>query len=85
MSSTIASSILRKFSACRSSVDAKVMAPILVTPSTTWATSWPNVRSRRSVVVSVSSTTSWRRPAAIVTGSIFMSVRMVATSSGWTR
>src|SRR5881409_3551829 len=39
MSSTIASSILRKFSACRSSLDENRMALILVTPSTTWATS----------------------------------------------
>ncbi len=39
MSSTIASSILRKFSACRSSLDENGMAPILVTPSTTWAIS----------------------------------------------
>ena len=39
MSSTIASSILRKFSACRSSLDEKGIAPSLVTPSTTWATS----------------------------------------------
>ena len=42
MSSTIARSILRKFSAWRSSLDEKVMALILVTPSTRWATSGPN-------------------------------------------
>ena len=42
MSSTIARSILRKFSACRSSLDEKRIALILVTPSTTWATSGPN-------------------------------------------
>ena len=41
MSSTMASSILRKFSAWRSSLDEKVIALILVTPSTTWATSRP--------------------------------------------
>ena len=35
MSSTIASSILRKFSACRSSLEENGIAPILVTPSTT--------------------------------------------------
>jgi hypothetical protein len=35
MSSTIASSILRKFSAWRSSLEEKRMAPIFVTPSTT--------------------------------------------------
>src|SRR6266571_3673273 len=41
MSSTIASSILRKFSACRSSLDENGIALIFVTPSTTWATSGP--------------------------------------------
>ena len=39
MSSTMARSILRKFSAWRSSLDEKVIALILVTPSTMWATS----------------------------------------------
>ena len=38
MSSTIASSILRKLSACRSSLDENCSADSLVTPSTTWAT-----------------------------------------------
>jgi hypothetical protein len=41
MSSTIASSILRTFSAWRSSLDEKVIALILVTPATTCATSGP--------------------------------------------
>ena len=50
MSSTIASSILRKFSACRSSLDENGIAPILVTPSTTWATSAPNSSWIRSIV-----------------------------------
>ena len=45
MSSTIASSILRKFSACRSSLDENGMALILVTPSTTCATSGPKSSS----------------------------------------
>ena len=62
MSSTIASSILRKFSACRSSVDENGMAPILVTPSTMCATSSPNFSRIFSGVVSVSSTTSCSRP-----------------------
>ena len=39
MSSTIARSILRKFSAWRSSLDENGIVLILVTPSTTWATS----------------------------------------------
>ena len=62
MSSTIASSILRKFSACRSSLDENEIAPSLVTPSTTWATSAPNSSLMRSIGVCVSSTMSWSRP-----------------------
>ena len=58
MSSTMASSILRKFSAWRSSLDEKVMALIFVTPSTTWATSGPKCSWIFSMVVRVSSTTS---------------------------
>ena len=50
MSSTIASSILRKFSACRSSLDENGIALILVTPSTTCATSGPNSSWMRSIV-----------------------------------
>ena len=62
MSSTIASSILRKFSACRSSLDENEIAPSLVTPSTTCATSAPNSSLIRSIGVCVSSTMSCRRP-----------------------
>ena len=82
MSSTIASSILRRFSACRSSLDEKGMAPSLVTPSTTWAISWPKSSAMRSGVTSVSSTTSCSRPAQTATTSSFMSARKSATSSG---
>ena len=85
MSSTIASSILRKFSAWRASLEANGMAPILVTPSTTWATSGPNSSSMRPIVVRVSSTTSWSRPAAMATTSSRMSASRLATSRGWTR
>ncbi len=85
MSSTIARSILRKFSAWRSSLEEKGMAPIFVTPSTTCATSGPNSSRIRSIEVSVSSTTSCSSPAAIVTTSSFMSASRSATSSGWTR
>ena len=42
MSSTIASSILRKLSACRSSLDANCRPDSFVTPSTTCATCSPN-------------------------------------------
>ena len=85
MSSTIASSILRKFSACRSSLDENWIAPSLVTPSTTCATSAPNSSWIRSIGVCVSSTMSWSSPAAMATTSSFMSASRSATSSGWTR
>ena len=85
MSSTIASSIFRKFSACRSSLEANRIALIFVTPSTTWATSGPNSSSIRSIVVRVSSTTSWSSPAATATTSSFMSARKSATARGWMR
>ncbi len=62
MSSTIARSIFRKFSACRSSLDENGMAPSLVTPSTTCAMSAPKSSLMRSIGVCVSSTMSWRSP-----------------------
>ena len=85
MSSTIASSILRKFSAWRSSFDENWIAPSLVTPSTTWATSVPNSSRIRSIGVWVSSTMSCSNPAAMATTSSFMSASRSATSSGCTR
>ena len=85
MSSTIASSILRKFSAWRSSLDENGIAPSFVTPSTTWAMSAPNSSLIRSIGVCVSSTMSWRSPEATATTSSFMSASRSATSSGWTR
>ena len=54
-SRAIATSILRKFSACRSSREEKASLPILVTPSTSSAISLPNSRSRSSLVAAVSS------------------------------
>src|SRR5271157_1659222 len=38
-----------------------------------------------TAVAEVSSTESWRRPAAMETESIFMSARTLPTSRGWTR
>ncbi len=64
MSRAIATSIFRKFSACRSSLEAKLIFESLVTPSTRKATSCPKSRSMSSVVASVSSTTSWREAGA---------------------
>ncbi len=76
MSRAMATSILRKFSACRSSLEAKLILESLVTPSTRKATSWPNSRSMSVVVASVSSTTSWRSPAHTLAVS---SLRLVMT------
>ena len=85
MSSTMARSILRKVSACRSSEVAKGILLILVTPSTMCRTSAPKYSLIRSGVVRVSSRTSWRRPTATQVGSIRMSARIAATSRGCTR
>src|SRR5437870_3442342 len=82
-SRAIATSILRKFSACRSSREEKASLPILLTPSTRLAISWPNSRSSSSLVAPVSSRTSWRRPAVTVVTSILKSTRRWATARGW--
>ena len=68
MSRAIATTILRKFSACRSSFEVKLICESLVTPSTSKATSPPNSRSMSSIVASVSSTTSCRKPGADARG-----------------
>ena len=83
MSRAMATSILRKFSAWRSSLDAKLILESFVTPSTRNATSCPNSRSMSSVVASVSSTTSCRRPAQTLAVSRRRSVMMPATLAGW--
>src|SRR5438094_650671 len=82
MSSTIARSILRKFSACRSSLDENGIAPSLVTPSTTCAMSLPNRSWIRSIGVCVSSTMSCSSPAATATTSSFMSASRSAAGCG---
>ena len=88
MSLAIATNILRKFSACFSSMltaceDWKV--PSLVTPSTRSRTSWPNSSRISSGLASVSSMVSWRRPETMLASSSFKSASSPATSSGWTR
>ncbi len=83
MSSAMAISILRMFSACSCWSDRKEIRDSLVTPSTRWATSGPNSRLTSSIVSSVSSTVSWSRAAASVDASRRRSARMDATSSGW--
>ena len=83
MSRAIATTILRKFSACRSSFEVKLILPSLVTPSTSDAISPPNSRSMSFVVASVSSTTSWSKPAHTLAVSRRSSVMMPATLAGW--
>ena len=85
MSSTMARSILRKFSAWRSSLDENGIAAELGDP-------FDHVRDLVAEQLldlldrgRVSSTMSCSRPAATATTSSFMSARRSATSSGWTR
>ena len=63
MSSAIASSILRMFSACCCSWLWVLNLDSFVTPSTSWATSAPNRSSTSVRLYSVSSGTSWRSAA----------------------
>ena len=65
MSSTMASSILRKLSAWRSSAEKKSSLLSLVTPSTQRATSSPNSLRTCSTVTLVSSTTSCSSPVSM--------------------
>ena len=83
MSSAIASSIFRMFSAWCCCSERIEIRPSLVTPSTSFATSAPNSLVSSSAVSSVSSTVSWRIAATMVAASRCSSARMLATSSGW--
>jgi hypothetical protein len=83
MSRAIASSILRKFSACCSSLVDHGSLPSLVTPSTRNAIFLPNSSSSCSIVALVSSTQSWRSPAHTLGTSSLSSVMRLATDSGW--
>ena len=83
MSRAMATSILRKFSAWRSSRLAKASLPIFVTPSTSSAMSSPNRSTSTALLVAVSSSTSWRSPAATVVTSILNSTSSPATARGW--
>ena len=86
MSFAIATTILRKFSACFSSwVLAAVNCESLVTPSTSSAISSPKSSAISSLVASVSSMVSWSSPVTMDASSSFSSARRPATSSGWTR
>ena len=82
MSSDIASSSLRKFSACSVCEDCSSSLLSLVTPSTRRAISPPNRRSSSAIVTPVSSTVSCSSPVAIDALSSFQAERMPATSTG---
>ena len=83
MSRTIASSILRKLSACASLRLLNWIWSSLVTPSTISATSLPNFCSTSAIEEGVSSTTSCRIAACSVAPSRCRSARMSATATGW--
>ena len=86
MSFAIATTILRKFSACFSSwVLPAVNCESLVTPSTSSAISAPNSSEISSLVARVSSMVSWRRPVTTEASSSRISARIPATSRGWMR
>ena len=86
MSLAMATTILRKFSACFSTlVFPAENWESLVTPSTRSATSSPKSSAISSRVARVSSMVSWRRPVTIDASSSRSSERIPATSSGWTR
>ena len=82
ISLAIARNIRRRFSACASVRLVKWMPPSLVTPSTSARTSAPKWPSISSGVTSVSSTTSWRKPAAITGALAPMSRSRLATATG---
>ncbi len=82
MSSDIASTSLRKFSACLVSSDCNSMRDSLVTPSTSRPISGPNRRSISSSVATVSSTVSCNRPVTIEAPSSFICASRPATSIG---
>ena len=83
MSSAIASSILRMFSACCSSCEWVENLDSFVTPSTRWATSGPKCSSMSVRDWSVSSGTSWSSAAWIEAGSRAISASVWAAAIGW--
>jgi hypothetical protein len=83
MSSLIASTSLRRFSACLVRSLCSSMRVSLVTPSTSRATSAPNWRPISFSPTAVSSATSCRSAVAMVAVSSRWPARMPATASGW--
>ena len=78
----MASSILRRFSAWRSSTFENLIWVSLVTPSTSSATSGPNFCLISATVTGVSSATSCMRAAAMLSLSMPSSTKICATESG---
>ena len=85
MSLDIARNIFLRFSACLSSLFLNFRDPSFVTPSTRRPTSSPKSFIRSSSVYSVSSTTSWRSPAIMVSSSMPRSASISATAMGCIR
>ena len=84
MSFAMARNIFRRFSAWISTLSMDQDSWVsLVTPSTKRATSGPNTSVISSRVITVSSTTSWRIPATMLSLSSSRSARMMATQRGW--
>ena len=83
MSSLIAMSILRRFSACCSSREENGILPSFVTPSVRFAISLPNAFTMSSYVTGVSSMTSCSRPATTDGVSMPNSTSLYATAMGW--
>ena len=83
MSRLMARNILRRLSACFSSMLSTSMLVSLVTPSTSSATMSPKSPATSESEVSVSSTVSCRSAAHTTSQSILSSARMMATSTGW--
>ncbi len=82
MSSAMATSILRMFSAWACSRVWTWILPSLVTPSTSRAIASPNSSRISSRVTSVSSTVSWRSAAASVSASRRSSLSRTAAATG---
>ncbi|CSI92548.1 Uncharacterised protein [Vibrio cholerae] len=82
ISCTMASTILRKFSACASLRSRNLSLSSLDTPSTNSATELPKWASKSSLVTSQSSITSCSSAACSVSRSRRISARIRATATG---
>ncbi len=83
MSRTMASSIFLKLSACASARLRNWIWSSLLTPSTSSATSAPKRVVISSLAIGVSSMTSWRIAAIMVSASRCRSASRSATATGW--